>query len=184
MIGGYLDLFVRMPGKENRVILTSGNKVIYPSQGPCLIGPVIKKVIDGRPISFYQLALLDDSGGELFVPVDKVQTIGIRPMLNRSDIPRLLDLLKEPSGADKDWRQRALDNFKLFTAGSTFDLAEVVKSLTKVGEKRALSFRESQTLEKARKLLIGEISEVMGETKSATEEQINEALNPRKSESS
>ena len=162
------------------MILTSGNKVIYPSQGPCLIGPVIKKVIDGRPISFYRLALLDDSGGELFVPVDKVQTIGIRPLLNRSDIPKLLDLLKEPSGADKDWKQRADDNFKLLTSGSAFDLAEIVKSLTKLGEKRELSFRESQTLEKARKLLIGEISEVMGETKSAAEEQIDEALRAAK----
>jgi len=173
-----------MSGEENRVILTSGNKIVYPSQGPCLIGPVVKKVIDGRPISFYRLALLDDSGGELLVPIDKVQTIGIRPLLNRSDIPKLLDLLKEPSGADKDWRQRADDNFKLLTSGSTFDLAEVVKSLTKLGRKRELSFRESQTLEKARKLLIGEISEVMGDTKSAAEEQIDEALRAAKSESS
>jgi CarD family transcriptional regulator len=173
-----------MSREENRVILTSGNKVIYPSQGPCLIGPVIKKVIDGRPISFYQLALLDDSGGELLVPVDKVQAIGIRPLLNRSDIPKLLDLLKEPSGADKDWKQRANDNFKLLTSGSTFDMAEVVKSLTKLSKKQALSFRESRTLEKARKLLIGEISEVMGQTKSAAEEQINEALKAWKSESS
>ena len=166
------------------MILTSGNKVIYPYQGPCLIGPVIKKVIDGNPISFYRLALLDDSGGELLVPVDKAQTIGIRPLLNRSDIPKLLDLLKEPSGADKDWKQRADDNFKLLTSGSTFDLAEVVKSLTKLGRKRELSFRESQTLEKARKLLIGEISEALGETKSAAEEQIDEALRAAKSESS
>ena len=166
------------------MILTIGNKVVYPSQGPCLIGPVIKKVIDGRPISFYQLALLDDSGGELFVPVDKVQTIGIRPLLNRSDIPKLLDLLKEPSETDKDWKHRANDNFKLLISGSAFDLAEVVKSLTKLGRKRELSFRESQTLEKARKLLIGEISEVMGETKSAAEKQIDEALNARKNESS
>jgi len=166
------------------VILASGNKVVYPSQGPCLIGPVIKKVIDGRPISFYQLALLDDSGGELFVPVDKAQTIGIRPLLNSSDIPKLLDLLKEPSGADNDWRRRAIDNFKLLTSGSTFDLAEVVKSLTKFGGKSELSFRESRTLEKARKLLIGEISEVMGETRSAAEEQIDDALKARKSKSS
>jgi CarD family transcriptional regulator len=179
-----LSRFFRLNvGEENRVILTSGNKVIYPYQGPCLIGPVIKKVIDGSPISFYRLALLDDSGGELFVPVDKVQSIGIRPLLNRSDIPKLLDLLKEPSEADKDWKQRANDNFKLLTSGSTFDLAEVVKSLTMLGRKRELSFRESQTLEKARKLLIGEISEVMGETKSAAEEQIDEALRARKSES-
>jgi CarD family transcriptional regulator len=165
-----------MSKKENRVILTSGNKVIYPSQGPCLIGQVIKKVIDGRPVSFYQLALLDDSGGELFVPIDKVQTIGIRPLLNRSDIPKLLGQLKGPYGLDKSWKQRADDNFKLLASGSAFDLAEIVKSLTKLSEKRSLSFEESRTLGKARKLLIGEISEVMGETKSAAEEQINNAL--------
>jgi CarD family transcriptional regulator len=165
-------------------MLTSGNKVVYPSQGPCLIGPVVNKVIDGRPISFYQLALLDDSGGELLVPVDKAQTIGIRPLMNRADIPKVLDLLKEPSGADKDWKQRADDNFKLLTSGSAFDLAVVIKSLTKLGEKKALSFRESRTLEKARKLLIGEISEALGETKSAAEEQIDQALKARKSESS
>jgi CarD family transcriptional regulator len=173
-----------MSGEENRVILTSGNKVVYPSQGPCLIGPVVNKVIDGRPISFYRLALLDDSGGELLVPVEKAQTIGIRPLLNRSDIPRVLDLLKEQSETDKDWKQRAHDNFKLLISGSAFDLAEVVKTLTKLGEKKALSFRESRTLEKARKLLIGEISEALGETKSAAENQIDEALKARKSESS
>ena len=166
------------------MILTSGNKVVYPSQGPCLIGPVVKKVIDGKQISFYQLALLDDSGGELLVPVDKAQTIGIRPLLNRSDIPKVLGLLKEPPGADKDWQQRANDNFKLLTSGSAFDLAEVVKSLTRLSEKKTLSFRESRTLEKARKLLIGEISEVMGETKSAAEKHVDEALKTRKSDSS
>jgi CarD family transcriptional regulator len=173
-----------MSREENRVILTSGNKVVYPSQGPCLIGPVVKKVIDGKQISFYQLALLDDSGGELLVPVDKAQTIGIRPLLNRSDIPKVLGLLKEPPGANKDWQQRANDNFKLLTSGSAFDLAEVVKSLTRLSEKKALSFRESRTLEKARKLLIGEISEVMGETKSAAEKHVDEALKARKSGSS
>lgn len=63
------------------MLLTVGNKVIYPSQGPCLIGPVITKIVDGRPMSFHQLALLNDSGGELFVPVDQVQAIGVRLLL-------------------------------------------------------------------------------------------------------
>jgi CarD family transcriptional regulator len=173
-----------MSGEENWVILTSGNKVVYPSQGPCLIGPVIKKVIDGRPISFYRLALLDESGGELFVPVDKAQTLGIRPLLNMSDIPKVLGLLKEPSGTHGDWKQRVNDNFKLLSSGSAFDLAEVVKSLTELNEKRPLSFRENRTLEKARKLLICEISEVLEETKSAAEERINNALKARECESS
>jgi len=158
------------------MILTTGNKVCYPSQGPCLIGPVINIVIDGRPVMFYQLELLDDSGGELLVPVDKVQTIGIRPLLNQSDIPKLLNLLKKPAEEARDWKQRANDNIKLLTSGSAFDLAEIVKSLAKLGEKKTLSFRESQLLERAKRLLIYEVSEVMGETKSAAEKLIDEAL--------
>jgi RNA polymerase-interacting CarD/CdnL/TRCF family regulator len=165
------------------MLLTTGNKVIYPSQGPCLIGPVVKKVVDGRPISFYQLALLDDSGAELLVPVDKAQAIGIRSLLKRSDIPKLLGLLKKPARPAKDWKQRANDNLKLLASGSAFDLAEIVKSLTRLNETKTLSFRESQMLEKARRLLIGEISEVMGESRNAAEEQVDRALKARKSES-
>ena len=37
--------------------LTVGTKVIYPSQGPCLIDSIVQKEIGGHPVSFYQLAL-------------------------------------------------------------------------------------------------------------------------------
>jgi hypothetical protein len=45
---------------------------------------------------------------------------------------------------------------------------------------KALSLRESWTLARARKRLVCEISEVMGETKSAAEEQVDQALRARK----
>jgi RNA polymerase-interacting CarD/CdnL/TRCF family regulator len=61
-------------------------------------------------------------------------------------------------------------------------LAEVVRSLTTLGERKALSFRESQTLEKAKKLLVYEISEVMAETKAEAEEQVDKALKARKND--
>jgi CarD family transcriptional regulator len=132
---------------------------------------------------FYHLTILDDRGGELLVPVDKAQAIGIRPLLEKSEIPKLLNRLKKTSGAAKDWRQRAYDNLKLLTSGSAFDLAEVIESLTELSKTKALSFRESQTLERARKFLVCEISEVMGETRIAAEEQVDKALRARKSES-
>ena len=162
--------------------LSVGKKVIYPCQGLCLIGPVVKKIVDGRPIRFYQLARLDESGGELFVPVDKAQAIGVRLLLKRSEIPKLLDRLKQTTRTAKHWKQRANDNLKLFISGSAFDLAEVVESLTELSETKALSRGESWTLERARKLLVGEISEVMGETPSAAEAQIDQALKARKAE--
>lgn len=160
--------------------ISVGTKVMYPSQGPCLIGSVVEKEVAGRPMSFYCLALLDDRGGELFVPVDKVEGIGLRPLLKRSEIPKLLGQLTKPRQSAKDWKQRANDNLKLLTSGSAFDLAEVVETLTELNEKKPLSFRESWMLERAKRLLVCEISEVLGNTRIAAEEQVDLALSARK----
>jgi RNA polymerase-interacting CarD/CdnL/TRCF family regulator len=161
-------------------MLKFGHKVVYPYQGPCLIGEVVKKVISGRPASFYHLALLDGSGGELFIPVDKISGLGIRQLMARSEIPKLLSFLRKPAATSANWKQRAIDNFKLLTSGSAFDLAEVVESLTELNEARVLSPRDRQTLDRARRILICEISEVTGATKGAAEEQVDDALSVRK----
>jgi len=177
-----LDDHIR-PEKEIAMILTVGNKVVYPCQGPCLVSSVIEKIIADVPESFYHLELLDDSGGELFVPVDKVQAIGVRLLLKKSEIPKLLRQLMTATEVTKDWKQRARDTFKLFSSGSAFDLAEIVESLTTLSERKSLSIRESWTLAKARKLLVCEISEVMGKTRISAEERVDQALNVRKTAS-
>ncbi len=168
------------------MVLTVGEKVVYPCQGPCLIEQVVKKVIAGRPTRFYYLVVLDDGGGRLFVPVDKAPAIGIRQLLARSEIPKLLAQLKKAAktakvaGTAKNWRQRILDHSELFASGSAFDLAEIVESLTDLSGTKSLSTRDKWTLERARKLLVCEISEVMGVAKSAAEEQVDKALAERK----
>lgn len=160
--------------------MSIGRKVVYPSQGPCLIGAVVDRDIAGCATSFYRLQLLDDHGGELFVPVDKAQKIGIRPLLERSDIPVLLQQLMNVVQVNQDWKQRAHENMKLINSGSAYDLARVVESLTGLSKRKALSFRENQLLEKARRLLISEISEVIGKSRRIAEEQVDQALKVQK----
>jgi RNA polymerase-interacting CarD/CdnL/TRCF family regulator len=162
------------------VILTVGSTVFYPCQGPCLVGAAVERSVAGEPRNFYHLIVLDDSGGELFVPEDKVQTIGIRPLVKRSDVPKLLGQLMKTSEMARDWKQRADDILRLFTSGSAFDLAQIAGSLTELSKTKKLSIRESWTLVRVRNLLVCEISEVMGETKSAAEEQVDRALRARK----
>ena len=158
------------------MLLDIGNKVVYPCQGPCRISSVIEKVIGDKPKSFYHLALLDDSGGELFVPVDGIQAVGIRMLLKKSEIPALINRLTMKAEISKERKQRAKDILKRFTSGSVFDLAEIVESLTELGKAKSLSLREDWTLVRSRKLLICEISQVMGETKTAAEVRVNQAL--------
>jgi CarD family transcriptional regulator len=156
--------------------LAIGKKVIYPSHGPCLVSSIVNKVVGERSMTFYQLLVLNDGRGTLLVPVDKAKSIGIRPLLNKPDIPKLLDTLKRPSKASSDRKQRVRDNLKLLLSGSAFDLAEIVESLTELIDSKALSFGERGTLDRAKRLLICEISEVTGETKEEVEEQIDRAL--------
>jgi RNA polymerase-interacting CarD/CdnL/TRCF family regulator len=165
---------------EIQMDISVGNKVFYPCQGPCLINRVIDRVVNERPRSFYHLALLDGSGGELYIPVDTAETNPIRPLLERSEIPRLLDQLSMTTRITMDWSQLADDNLKLFISGSAFDLARIIESLTEVREMKELTLREKSTLERARKLLVCEISEVLGETKISAEERIDRALEARK----
>jgi CarD family transcriptional regulator len=166
--------------------LTVGNKVVCPGRGPCLIGGVVQKVVCGTSTSFYRLALLDDSSVEMFVPVDNLHDLQMRALLPRSEIPKLLGHLETRAGVTRDlgkaknWRQRELDNSKLFSSGSIFDLADKVESLTHLSGTKNLGAHERETLYRARKLLVSEISEVMGESKDAAEARIDRVLEPRK----
>jgi RNA polymerase-interacting CarD/CdnL/TRCF family regulator len=130
--------------------LTAGCTAVYPGHGPCRIGHNVKKVFDGRAMMFYHLTVLDDRGGELFVPVEKARGIGIRLLMKKSEIPKLLDHLKKRAKPADNWRQRANDNLKLVNSGSPFDLAEVVASLTELRDNRPLTLGESGTLGRAK----------------------------------
>jgi CarD family transcriptional regulator len=158
------------------VILSVGKKVVYPSQGPCRIDKIVKKEINGKAVMLYQLALLDDSGSELFIPVDKTPSIGIRMLLQKSEVPKIIACLKKRAASADSWKQRAIDNSKLLASGSAFDLAEIVCSLTDLKRRKGLSAAEIRTLEKAWRLLVCEIAEVTGQTKTITEEQLEKAM--------
>ena len=158
------------------MMLAIGKKVIYPCHGPCLVSSIVDKTVDEKSMTFYQLLVLGDHGEKLFVPLDKVKTVGIRPLMKQPEIPKLLDQLKRPSTASTDRKQRARDNSKLFLSGSAFDLAEIVESLTELIETKSLSSGERGTLERAKRLLVCEISEVTGTSRQEAEDQIDQAL--------
>ena len=170
--------------------LRVGEKVSLPSHGPCLIDAVVNKLVGGTSMTFYRLACLENNGGELFIPVDKIKGLGIRQLLQRSEIPKLLSRLGQegkpavvPNEA-RNWKQRAIDRSRLLASGTAADLVELIESLTDSNEVRALASQDRQTLERAKRLLVCEIAEVLGDSKSAVEQRINRALLARRGENS
>src|SRR5262249_11033510 len=154
--------------------LSEGCKVSYPLQGPCLIGPVVSKVIGGERVKFHHLIPLGDGGAEFFVPFGRAPIAGVRRLLNKSEIPEGLDRLAQPPRAGASERLRAQDHLRLVASGTALDLADVIALLTDIGSINR--FHGGTLLEKARRLLAREIAEVMGESESAAEASIDDAL--------
>lgn len=166
--------------------LSVGDKVFYAGRGPCLVAAVVDKVVGGTAARFYRLALLDDSGAEILVPVGMTRAVPIRALLGRSEIPKLLNHLKagrttaEDVESPRDRRLRNLEHLKLFDSGSVYELARLVESLTKLAGTKALTFDERAALNRARKLVIGEVAAVLDESQSAAEARVDGALGARK----
>ena len=159
-----------------------GDKVVYPGHGPCLLASVVERCIDGKSVSFYQMSVLYDQTVDLFIPVDKIDGIGLRFLVSKGEIASVLEMLtKAPIVAD-NWKLRALDNKRLFSSGSAFDLATVIKSLTDSSNRKDLSIAEGRLLARARQLLIGEICEVTGDPGASVEQEIDKALSSRDEE--
>jgi len=168
------------------MIRNLGKKVVYPYQGPCRIGAMVKKDFGGGTTNCYPLTVMNDSGDMLFVPVAKFKTLGIRRLIEKSEMPKLLRQLSQRAetavlpATGIDWRRRAVDNSKLLASGSALDLAQIVASLTELDGKKTLSPRDRHVLDRAKKNLICEISEVTGESKIAAEQKVDKALKAQK----
>ncbi len=60
--------------------------------------------------------------------------------------------------------------------GSIYDVVEVLKSLTFLARSKNLSFREKRMLDRAKFLVVSEITEVSHEITAAIEEKVDRAL--------
>ena len=138
--------------------LTIGQKVAYPNQGVCLVEEVQQRTCGGTSISGYSLRVLGDNS-TIFVPEDNAESVGIRPLISSSLCRKLIDKL----GADfepvvVDWKTRSRDFTEKLRTGDVFKAADVLKMLTFLSHEKKLSFREQTLLDKARYLIVSELS--------------------------
>ena len=75
-----------------------------------------------------------------------------------------------------DHRKRNARNAERISSGEIFEVADSLKTMTKLGKGKSLSPEEQQTLSRARYLLINEIAYVTKLSHSEVEEMIDGAL--------
>lgn len=138
--------------------LLKGQKVAYPSQGVCMVEDIESKRIGERSMDFYSLRVLNDNS-VIMVPTENAESVGIRPIISSIQCKQLISRLSADFDAVScDWKTRSRSFTEQLQSGDVFEAADVLKKLTFLAHEKKLSFREQNLLEKARFLIVSEIT--------------------------
>ena len=153
-----------------------GDKVIYPNHGLGVIEKIEEKTILGTTCGFFHLRIISNETTVL-VPVANVDNVGLRRAITDDEVERLFHLIGDGKIENHaNWKGRFKDNSDKMRTGSIYDMADVLKSLTFLSKSKSLSFREKRMLDRAKSLIVSEVSEVMRVTAADIEDRVEKAL--------
>jgi CarD family transcriptional regulator len=153
-----------------------GDKVVYPNHGVGIIEQISSRTIGATVEKFYLLKI-KSSSLKVMVPFSNVNTVGLRRVVRNGEIQKILDFLNDGEcNNNADWKYRFKENSERMRTGSLLDVAAVLKSLLVLNQTKPLSFREKKMLERARYLLISELSLAKNQDEEQVEQLLNKAL--------
>jgi len=135
-----------------------GEKVVYPNQGVGTIENITTRP-SGVQFERFYLLRLSYSTMTVMVPFSHVEEVGLRRVTRNGEIGRILLFLSNNGCRfSQDWKGRFKENSEKMRGGSLFEIAEVLKTLLILQRDKPLSFREKKMLDRARQMLISELS--------------------------
>ena len=135
-----------------------GDQVMHPKHGAGQItGQKHLKIVEG--FENYYVIKVGDKGLVVHIPMRKMEELGVRPIMARSKLTRVLDTLR-------DTPYRLSENFKIRQArvkeklktGRPLEIAEVVRDLTWRKHRASLSAADARLLDRGLDLLSAEIA--------------------------
>ncbi|MBQ6975019.1 MAG: CarD family transcriptional regulator [Selenomonadaceae bacterium] len=138
-----------------------GDKVVYPMHGAGEITGIEEQEVGGVTQSYYILRLPMGSM-KLMLPVDKIEEIGLRDIIDKSRLEELKEVLSgESDMAQGSWNKRfhlTLDRLK---TGDVLEVAAVVRNLTRQNLKKKIPSGERRLMDLSRQILISELVYVL-----------------------
>ena len=110
----------------------------------------------------------------------KAAEVGVRKLIDKADIPKLLKFLGKDTEVASDHRKRNARNAGRIATGEIYEVADSLKTMSKLSKGKTLSPEEQQTMARARSLIIKEIAHVTKLTEEDVEEMIDGALAGKK----
>jgi len=135
-----------------------GEKVVYPNHGVGTVENISTRNFGAKFERFYLLKITANNM-TVMVPFSHVEQVGLRKLTRNGEVTHVLAYLGERAARTKvDWKDRFKENTDKMRNGSLLEIAEVLKTLLILQHDKPLSFREKKMLDRARHMLVTEIS--------------------------
>lgn len=148
----------KTPKKKDKSGYSVGEDVVYPMHGVGRINAIQKQNILGKRKECYVLEIASNKM-KVMVPVENAEQIGIRAIIQKRDVKKVLELLKKDEvDTEEDWKIRYQNNMNKIKSGDIYSVAEVCRNLYKRAKDKELSLMERRLYESAYNLISNEIA--------------------------
>src|SRR6266550_1622959 len=153
-----------------------GDKVVYPHHGAAIIERREKRNVFGENREYLVLKL---AYGDLtlMVPCDNTEEVGLREVINDEEVEEVFAVLrKKEARMPTNWSRRFKNHVEKLKSGDIYQVAEVVRNLSIRDKDKGLSAGEKRMLNRARQILVSELTFAIGVSEEEAEKKLNEAL--------
>src|SRR5439155_4925858 len=166
----------RQHDPQGGVVFTKGDKVVYPHHGVAIIEDMQEQDFLGERRQYFILRL---AHGDLTlkVPVDNTKEIGLREVVSRREVKKVMDVLREDeTNMPANWSRRFKTNVEKIKSGDIYQIAEAVRNLSIREKDKGLSAGEKRMLSRARQILISELTFAFDQPEAETEVMLDRVL--------
>lgn len=134
-----------------------GDYAVCPGHGVGQVVDIEERELGGGSTQFYIVKVMAN-GMKVMVPTTSVD--GIRPLVSEQEVEGVFGLLKDHDVEvdNSTWNRRYREYMLKLKTGSLFEIAEVLRALFLLKEKKNLSFGEKKMLDQCKDLIAQEIS--------------------------
>ena len=113
----------------------------------------------------------------LKVPVESTGNVGIREVINDEEVEEVFAVLrKKDVRMPTNWSRRYKNHVEKLKSGDIYQVAEVVRNLSNRDKDKGLSAGEKRMLNRARQILVSELTFAIGVSEAEAEKKLDEAL--------
>jgi CarD family transcriptional regulator len=157
-------------------VFRKGDTVVHPEHGAAVIEDLKDREFLGEKKTYLVLRVVYGDL-TLSVPVDSASEVGLRQVVSKNQVKKILNVLREGETVmAANWSRRYKNNLEKLHSGDPFEVADVLRNLSIRDREKGLSAGEKRMIQKARQILISELSYATGKTEAEAETAIDDVL--------